>query len=149
MKTLPKLSEYVKSNTQLNAIDFEICAYDVLKYITNYTNFLTQPLKLSHFVPAIEKDGKWIVLEEPKNFKEWCKKALNTPYDLDLSKYKEYQTALDNVVFKGCGLMDGWCLQFADGTLFDDIKNINKYTFEDIITYNLEVNENIIKKFGL
>jgi len=102
-----------------------------------YTNFITQPLNLSHFIPAIEKDGKWIVLEEPK---------FNTENEYDeyernlfCSKLEEYQTALDNVVFK-----------------LNEVEKLQiKYwleiyeTIEDLIPYNLEVNETIIKKFGL
>jgi len=135
MKKLPKLSEYVNiKSTQY----FKILANIILEY----TKFIIQPLNISHFVPAKFEKGVWVILKEP---------ILDTNELSSLKTYerKEYQTALDNVVFKGCVLMHGWCLQLSDGFLFDSIEKLKDYTIEDLIPYNLEVNENIIKKFGL
>jgi len=142
MKTLPKLSEYNKKiieNTKYrDKLDYREYAYNKLIDIENYTNFITQPLNLSHFVPAIEKDGKWIVLTHP--------------FDDNSCDIQEYETALDKVVFKGCKIRDKGNFYFVDlpnSCIYLRILKKSKWTIEDIITHNLEVNENIIKKFGL
>jgi len=144
MKTLPKLSEYIFKVGLPENTDTQFADKVML-----YTNFLTQSLNLSHFVPAIEKDGKWIILA--KYIKTISEEYLdNNSICRVFSKDEvQYQTALDNVVFKGCVLMDGWCLQLSDGFLFDSIEKLKDYTIEDMTIYNLEVNENIIKKFNL
>jgi len=156
MKTLPKLSDYNKKiieNTKYrDKLDYRESAYNKLIDIENYTNFITQPLKLSHFAPTIEKDGKWIVLEKPKH---------NGKIGL-WSRKKVYKLALDNCIFKGCEIKTE---VFVHGILHYYIQcgnlkimwNFNdKWEFykeftdiESVIPYNLEVNENIIKKFGL
>ena len=71
---------------------------EAVNKIFNYSQFLKQPLTLGMFVPC-DEDGS--VLEEPFNYNEWCKKALNTSYDLDLSKYEQYQQAKERVLIEG------------------------------------------------
>jgi len=144
MKTLPKLSEYVnKIFTHIRWAEQE-----EVNRIVRYTNFIRQPLNLSHFVPSIEKDGKWIVLEEP-------------PINVDGNNVDwqiQYQTALDNVVFKGFVIdydnivinrNSNNRLQFNDYSIYFNVSSCVVKTIEDLIPYTLEVNENIIKKFGL
>lgn len=63
-----------------------------------YANFVSQKPELWMFIPC-DEDGN--VLEEPKNYKEWLRKALNTPYELDLYKYEQYQRSQSKVLFKG------------------------------------------------
>lgn len=166
MKTLPKLSEYVDLRPMTSTFDTEQSDWyykevQLLDEIRNYTNFITQPLNLSHFVPAIEKDGKWVVLEEPKKEQFLTISGL---YQTDYHKkaIQEYQTALDNVVFKGFEYENKEHLE-EFSTLKNDKTSFNydeKYmtfeenrfyieTIEDLIPYNLEVNDNIIKKFNL
>lgn len=136
IKSLPKLSDYIESKKS----NSEQLFIETLSDIYNYTNFITQPLNLSNFVPSIEKDGKWIVLEEP------CSKCSD---NCNFDKCLEYQTALDNVVFKGVEVRihnDFFSVSKDGKTLFDVFGN---KTIESIIKYNIEVNENIIKKFNL
>ena len=55
----------------------------------NYANFISQQLNIGMFVPAVFKDGEWVVLEEPNrstHTNEYC---------------LEYQKAKDNVLFDG------------------------------------------------
>lgn len=152
MKTLLKLSEYIKLqeknwNKETIGLENSIRKYkDVVLSQFNYTNFIIQPLNISHFIPATEKDGKWIVLKEPqKTSNKNCTEDEMYNWGHDC---QEYQTALHNVIFKGYKLdfFNGWWLYLRKG----DIKLLlNDFTIEDLIPYNLEVNENIIKKFGL
>jgi len=144
MKTLPKLSEYVKTHREKTKF---LSDASFPKGIIDYTNFITQPLNLSHFVPAIEKDGNWIVLELPI-------KMMNG----DSMINEEYQTALDNVVFKGFEIdydnivinrNSNNRLQFNDYSIYFNVSSCVVKAIEDIIPYNLEVNETIIKKFNL
>jgi len=159
MKTLPKLSEYILRFRE-NTDGGYSCHLE-------YCKFITQPLNLSHFVPAIEKDGKWIVLEKYiKTISEeyWDNNSIGRVFS---KEEVQYQKALDNVVFKG------WHIDFRDSLTIiisdanDNIiefkENGDIYIFdeflvksiEDAIFYsereniNLEVNETIIKKFGL
>lgn len=143
-KTLPRLSEYVpmlRNNKDLDNIrKFWACE--------SYTKFITQQLNISHLVPAVMKDGVWVVLEEPicpvdtngcngKIGNKTCKKVV-----------KEYQTALDNVVFKGDYKID------YDNGYWITLKSYTKlflkdFTIEDIIPYNLEITDTIAEKFKL
>lgn len=86
-KKLPTLSEFVNGKQQsriskgTSSTDFD----DLYKYAL----FLNQKPELCMFVPAIKKDGVWVVLEEPKASMENI---------LALEQYKE---ALDRVLFDG------------------------------------------------
>jgi len=144
MKTLPKLSEYIFKVGLPENTDTQFADKVML-----YTNFITQPLKLSHFVPAIEKDGKWIVLEKYiKTISEeyWDNNSICRVFS---KEEVQYQTALDNLIFKGVEVRmnnDFFSVSKDGKTLFDVFGN---KTIESIIKYNLEVNETIIKKFNL
>lgn len=61
-----------------------------------FDEFLKKPLEKWMFVPC---DDNGNVLEEPKNYKEWCEKKMNTPYDLDINKYEIYQQAKEACIF--------------------------------------------------
>jgi len=157
MKTLPKLSEYVtKLENSSKSMGESFWS------TKQYKNFIIQPLNLSHFVPAIFKDGKWIVLEKYiKTISEeyWDNNSICRVFS---KEEVEYQTALDNVVFKGFKVekrkyatydeqkitSKKLTIAFYNNVSLWTIKNEFK-TIEDLIPYNLEVNENIIKKFGL
>jgi len=158
MKTLPKLSEYVlqKDTIEHWSEDFT----DVV----NYTNFLTQPLNLSHFVPAIEKDGNWIVLELQSYEFGWmpCEER-DKRNDLVTINNEEYRTALSKVIFEGFEVKERSCndskFKYVENGLiamyyFNETSkqfevNTEYKTIEDLIRYNLELNETIIKKFNL
>ena len=100
MKKLITLTDYVLEQEEIwrnSKVEIE----DDLNYIfktSNYAKFLSMPLELKMFVPCDEEGN---VLEEPKNYKQWLKKALNTPYDLDLSKYEKYEKSESEVIFEG------------------------------------------------
>lgn len=158
MKTLPKLSEYVKLVNETGTKDKDLLNTDwykefeiALKKIVSYTNFLTQPLNLSHFVPAKFENGVWIVLSKPMHpiCDNITEEGLHERYKSDC---KEYQTALENVVFKGFYMNDKDKTGFGvlnDNLDFFWIRNNGTRTIEDLIPYNLEVTDTIIKKFGL
>ena len=108
------------------------CVHRFQDVTYKYAKFLGQKPTLGMFVPC-DEDGN--VLEEPKNFKEWCVKALNTTYDLDLSKYEIYQQALSRVVFEGFE----WHAEFGNLWVVHFINNSNIKTLEDLTSYNLTV----------
>ena len=64
--------------------------YDYVKW---YANFLSEPLNIGMFVPAIFMGGKWEVLEEPK----W---ANHTTQSYKPAMH-QFQQAKDNVIFEG------------------------------------------------
>ena len=67
--------------------------------IKQYANFLNQPLNLGMFVPAIEVEGKWEVLECPPS----CDRVIyETDFcQCDLKQVEQYQLAKDKVLFEG------------------------------------------------
>jgi len=135
MKTLQKLSEYVKTRYGINNFD-----EDILKEIVDYTNFIIQPLTLSHFVPALFRDGVWEVLENPYG---------NGMIDKYSEKCKEYQTALENVIFKDfeVNIIHGYINRKGDILPFMEINT--EETIESIIPYNLEITDKIAEKFKI
>lgn len=73
--------------------------------ILNYAEFLNTPLNIGMFVPAVKVDGKWVVLEKPKEENyifgvgdKPRKMILDHQYNKDL---EQYQKAKDNVLFEG------------------------------------------------
>ncbi len=92
---LPTLSEFIvkqRENVSKDLMVFEIYkARDVR--IMSYLVFLQQKPELWMFVPSIQKDGVWVVLEKPEFGKSYPKSVVD-----------EYQEALDRVLFDGCKL---------------------------------------------
>jgi len=162
MKTLPKLSEYVKrldvsSNFKTDTQDLE--------EIIDYTNFITQPLNLSHFVPAKLVDEFWIILEEPKEPESpYNDKQCDIWAQYEIYKSR-YQTALENVIFKGFEVSEilgrsEYHLRIAhsekDFMPFRKVNNTDKWTIKDsifdieeLIPYNLEITDKIAEKFKI
>lgn len=161
MKTLTSIS---KHSDWLDSIDI------VILYKWNLhrkrVNFGKQPLAIYQFVPCKLVDGEWVVLEEPLNYKKWESKRLNTPYDLDLSKYEKYQEALDKVLFEGIEVIienkeeekffvtiakeKTWILCswfYINGTVKENNRNIT--TIEDLAPYNLPLTKTALKDIGL
>lgn len=133
MKTLTSIS---KHSDWLDSID--ILILDKWNLHRKRVNFGKQPLAVYQFVPCKLVDGKWVVLEEP------C--AGMYGYD---HVYKEYQKALDKVLFEGCVLMDGWCLKLPCGYLLGSEESLNFRTIEDLVTYNLPLTKTALKEIGL
>ena len=71
------------------------------KNISIYATFLSQPLNIGMFVPAIEVDGKWEVLEMPKNFEATMKGNYFTSSKSELFLLQQYQQYKDKVLFEG------------------------------------------------
>lgn len=147
MKTLTSMTDFVLEQRKIHQGDFE----DYADLICRYALFLKQPLAIYQFVPCELVDEEWVVLEEPLNYKKWESKRLNTPYDLDLSKYEKYQEALDEVLFDGfevCNRQSEFiCLVFKDG--YSLLKNLLKKPIEDLVPYNLSLTKTALKEIGL
>jgi len=92
----------------------------ILKRITNYANFLKQPLKLEMFVPC-DEDGN--VLEVPNSDNE-----INNYFDLSF----EYHQAKERVLFKGFN------------TKY--FKNFDGLTIEYLVTLNVTLTESAKKQ---
>jgi len=140
MKFNKSMVEYVKYYTELDEIDLEIQSYSVVKELSKIANFLSQKLEL-YMIIACDENGNF--LEEPNKTY-----YLHSQFAYEKA-LEEYQTALSKVIFEGCGLMDDWCLQFPDGTLFCNIEELHKYTIEDLIPYNLDIKESVAQELGL
>lgn len=105
--------------------------------ILNYSDFLKQPLTLGMFVPCFT-DGTV--------FSKFQLEILDSE-DLVTELREAYKQAKERVLFKDCGIMDDWFIQFHDGYLFCNIHNIVNYTMEDLAQYNLELSQSVIKQF--
>lgn len=137
MKKIPELSKYVKLLIEKYNSQYNYDAIDFKKDVIEITEFIRQKTNISHFVPAVMKDGVWLVLEEPNSDNyisdDWPT-GENEKYWFDL---EEYQTALGNVVFKNVS------------------KSVAEYylltvnTIEDLIPYNLEITDIIAERFKL
>lgn len=156
----------MNKNELISMVDFVLmgireCYKDTFEYNTQYANFLNQPLNISMFVPAIFEGGKWIVLEMPEHFFEWSTRTLGTTlseYELHIAspECQQYQTALDNVIFKGfeCEAIRERC-----GNVFYLVKdsdggNIyvswnNSKTIQDLIKYKPKLAPRGMEQSGL
>ena len=141
MKLISMVDFVLEFGKEQNRCNYEE-AYDK---ISAYARFLKQPLELWMFVPCDENGN---VLEEPKNYKEWCKKSLNTPYDLDLSKYEIYQQTKEQVLFEGF-YYRGKSKTISDGVFTFSIFHLKSETIEDLIEYNFTLTTTAIKQLGL
>lgn len=138
--------EFVKDCRQNNKLDnirrFWACEH--------YANALSQTPRLGHFIPCDEND---VPLEKPNNYEAWLRKALNTPYDADLSKYEKYQQACDRVLFDGCKVLEYnkkvSYIQCRDEVFGIGFKKGIIQTIEDLIKHNLPLTEAGAKFFGL
>ena len=112
-----------------------------------YAEFLNQPLNICQFVPAVFDGGKWVVLEEPKDYERYLMMESDDNW-IQLfgdwyNKCRQYQQAKDNVIFEGWEMTvyvhgvwwvekDGYC-----------VKSDNKWTIQDLIKY-----KPILTKYG-
>lgn len=138
---LPTMVGYVKLATKKFEFkdDCEF-AYSVRKF----SDFLSQKPNISMFIPAVFENEEWKILEDP------------TPHGM-ITKYsekvKQYQTALDNVIFEGfvkCNrneLVN--CLYNEDLDLHLDANFKHEKTIEDLTPYNITLTQKIAKEFGL
>ena len=115
------------------------CNARILSQIFNYATFLNQHLNLGMFVPAIEVDGKWEVLEKPKESK-YCLGDIHSGYfrrDLE-----QYQQAKDKVLFEGFELGNTTTQSYAvynddSRLIFSKDSNLclDEKTINDLIKY--------------
>lgn len=127
MENLISSSEYTIQQFDLLFTD-KISSYTFIDRVIKYSKFLKKSIEKNMFVPCDESNN---ILEEPKNYNEWVKKSLNTKYDLDLSKYEEYQKAKQRVLF------DGW--EFFQNSLSGAETGVrNEVVFDDNVIYFYE-----------
>jgi len=145
MKTLTSMTDFVLEQSEILHKDqknrnFNLGMLDFATNSIKYARFLKQPLAVYQFVPCKLVDGEWVVLEEP------C--AGMYGYD---HVYKEYQEALDEVLFEGfevCNRQSEFiCIVFKDGYLL--LKNLLKETIEYLVPYNLQLTKTALKEIGL
>ena len=149
---LPSMVEYVKL-TEHKRLKTFITETKVLGYDKNlkFANFLSQQPNIGMFVPAVEENGEWRVLSEPKTPHTFGSENA----DLYLKKWKsekeQYQTALDNVIFEGCEYSDKEL--FLDGNLFWVFLNKLNFekglTIEQLTPHNLTLTPKFAKELGL
>ena len=111
------------TRTEFDKAAFGSCKVDGRGHVTlcswvfEFMEFLQQKPELWMFVPAIQKDGVWVVLEKPE-------KENYTEEDLSIGEmgcdFIEYQEALDRVLF------DGWKLNSLEPFL--SVVNHRSYT---------------------
>ena len=112
--------------------------------ILKLLKFLKTELQLNHFIPAKKVDGKWVVLEEPKE-------ENYIVYDKYLHDLEEYQEAEKNVLFRGNWTIDRddrytnlWWL--SDQYQHKSIPMHECKTIQDLIPLDLELTQNAIQK---
>jgi len=118
------------------------CNARILSQIFNYATFLNQHLNLGMFVPAIEVDGKWEVLEMPKNFEATMKGNYFTSSKSELFLLQQYQQAKDKVLFEGFELGNTTTQSYAvynddSRLIFSKDSNLclDEKTINDLIKY--------------
>lgn len=135
----------------------EVCREDFIK-CRNYANFLKQPLELRQFVPCKLINGVWVILEEPKKYKNWTNYDYSgTDIGFDDEKLcREYQQAKEKCLFEGFRA-DGKYL-WLNNLLFmisDDFnESFKKYgnvenLLNNYLTKDLELTKTAIKQLSL
>jgi hypothetical protein len=164
---LPSMVEYldlIELKLKNAKIDTE---YQLLSDVLRVKGFLKKQPNVSMFVPAFFENGEWIVLEEPKEYDCFIK-GIGGHIDLTFQEYKQYQTALDNVIFEGFEVEKDtykstkrtfWkigTLRIAHELVFHtgkveftfDIADKAK-TIEDLTKHNLTLTPKFAKELGL
>jgi hypothetical protein len=119
--------------------------YKKIALIEKYATFLNQPLNLGMFVPAIEVDGKWEVLEEPESLKGFYETDKDGMIQ-ERKDVKQYQTALDKVLFEGFRVEGKFISNYQLSYLIDRLDYI---TIQDLIKYAPTLTAKGLKDSGL
>lgn len=136
---------------------------EVFNYLEKFANFLSQQPNISMFVPAVLENGEWRILEEPE--------MVYTQYGFDNcpepayddEECKQYQTALDNVMFEGFEVKERSCndskFKYIENGLIAMFyynektqsfePNTEYKTLEDLTKYNLTLTATAQKEIGL
>jgi len=122
------------------------CNARILSQIFNYATFLNQHLNLGMFVPAIEVDGNWEVLEMPKNFEATMKGNYFTSSKSELFLLQQYQQYKDKVLFEGFELTKVDDLGYYD--LRNEAAIIEVYNPLDAETEFLDILDNGLYKIN-
>jgi hypothetical protein len=163
---LPSMVEYVKLQKEkyikTNRTNEFACR------VLDYSNILPQQTNIRMFVPAVFENGEWRILTQPTYstnhsddcYCDNCEKETKRCSELQ----KQYQTALDNVIFEGFeydGSEEGFIyvkngetllifdtenktLMLLNNMLTDNITSI-----EDLIPYSLTLTPRFAKELGL
>ena len=120
--------------------------------VSNYANFLKQPLKLEMFVPCDEEGD---ILEEPTDYE---KRLLNMMTEYNDEVYTYYQ-AKAKVLFEGFEIDKNLYLVYKNEISigrFISYENGSKFLFrdnfktiEDLVEFGFKLTENTIKQIGL
>ena len=120
--------------------------------VSNYANFLKQPLKLEIFVPCDENGD---ILEEPTDYE---KRLLNMMTEYNDEVYTYYQAKV-KVLFEGFEIDKNLYLVYKNEISigrFISYENGSKFLFrdnfktiEDLVEFGFKLTENTIKQIGL
>ena len=160
---LPSMVEYVKLKSYFG-MEIQSLRHQIQNRANrfadckNFANFLSQQPNIGMFVPAVEENGEWRILEAPN-------RSTHTNEECD-----QYATALDNVIFEGFELNQKdtskleniICITLGKIQLTFFLKNKalfldnleNNYTteiktIEDLIPYSLTLTPKFAKELGL
>lgn len=127
-----------------------------LSKIVEYKDFVKLDLNISFFVPAIEVNGKWEVLEKPKfdDRRDWDEA------DRQEEEKEQYKKAKDNVLFEGFDYSTSRDEYDFDMTISNEVSivwdkndiiypNRSLKTIQDLVEYNVELTEQGLIKSGL
>lgn len=115
--------------------------FEKFRRIRNYAEFLKQPLTLGMFIPC---DENGVIFEEPERI------HFNTDFDYK-AELSVYQEAKWRVLFEGFELSEnkkGEKVVLADYACFK-IEDLDNGDIEDLVKYNLELNQSTINQLGL
>ena len=106
-----------------------------------YAHFLSQPLNIGQFVPAVFENGSWVVIEQ-----KFYPASMSFSEEADLH-FKKYQQAKENVLFEGFEYFES---ENNGNTVYNKYLDFrlglwyfNSRTIEDLVKYNLT----LTKKF--
>lgn len=125
---------------------------DLTSEIINYAKILKQPFKLWMFVPCDDNGNYW---KFPPTKEEW-EWAKNDSTEAEMSfKQKEYHynKAKERVLFKGVKYSDESCVysfetdKIINEHVLEILNSIGVKTIEDLIKYDLELEEGSFEKF--
>ena len=145
---LPSMAEYVKL-TERKRLKLFITETKLLGYDKNlkFANLLSQQPNVGMFVPAVFEDGEWKVLTEPIEYDCFIK-GIGGHIDVTFQEYKQYQTALDNVIFDGFEYY-AQVKYWQNGHIRFDEEFLENKTIEDLIPYSLTLTPKFAKELGL
>lgn len=142
--------DMVKSMLAIDAIQWRLTG--------EYAKFIIKIIELWMFVPCKLENGVWIILEEPKEYKNWLVK--NKGYDF-LGEVnilcKEYQEAKERVLFEGFTYHIGldknnphfWFVRNSSCKIHDyEIGKLPLETFLNL-NYLIELTQTAQKRIGL